>query len=121
MMLVTFNSCIKLGLGLNTRVKDKPFFNEDPKAVNSNTVPIIHLHVDDHASDPINFRRFDGERQAYSMRVNELHSKYENEKKGLTKIISFQLSKLAQLTEVADATSKIVMMLVPKKEIENKK
>ena len=95
------------------RNKDDGFFNDDPEFADSNRNPIINIHMDDHDSDPINFRRFDGERKTYNLRVNELREKYENEKKGLTHLITIQMSKIAQLTEVADATTKKLDYLIP--------
>jgi hypothetical protein len=99
----------KIVVSLNLRSKnDPPFFNEDPEMVDSNRIPIINIQMEDHDDDPINFKRFDGERKTYSMKVNELHEKYENEKKALIKVITFQLSKIEHLTEIADLTNKLI-------------
>jgi hypothetical protein len=74
----------------------------------------ININMDDYDSDPINFKRFDGERKTYNLRVQELQEKYENEKKALTNVITLQLSKIAQLTEIADSTFKKLDVLVPR-------
>jgi hypothetical protein len=75
--------------------------------------------MEDYDSDPINFRRFDGERKTYSMRVNELHERYENEKKALVKVITLQQSKIEHLSEMADSTNRILepMTIKPAKKL----
>ena len=101
-------SSFSMKLKLNQKKKDN-FFNDDPKMADSNRIPMtINIHMEDYDSDPINFRRFDGERKTYSMRVNELHERYENEKKALVKVITLQQSKIEHLSEMADSINRIL-------------
>lgn len=103
LILFAFNVLNIFSLRINLR-KDN-FFNDDPEMADSNRIPrVINIHMEDYDSDPINFRRFDGERKTYSMRVNELLEKYDNEKKALIKVITLQQSKIGHLSEIADAT-----------------
>jgi hypothetical protein len=96
-------------------LSNSKYFNDDPKFADSNRTPTkININMDDYDSDPINFKRFDGERKTYNLRVQELQEKYENEKKALTNVITLQLSKIAQLTEIADSTFKKLDVLVPR-------
>ncbi len=89
-------------------LKQDKFFNDDPEMADSNRTPVVNIHMEDHDSDPINFRRFDGERKTYSIRGNELRERYENEKKALIKVITLQQSKIEHLAEIADATNRIL-------------
>lgn len=92
------------------------YFNDDPKFADSNRTPTkININMDDYDSDPINYKRYDGERKTYNLRLQEIQLKYENEKKALTNVITLQLSKIAQLTEVTDSTIKKLDELVPYK------
>ncbi len=110
-VMMNFTPCSDMNLR-----KGDQFFNEDPEFADSNRTPIINIHMEDHDSDPINFRRFDGERKIYSVKLHELEAYYENEKKALSDVIALQTSKIAQLTEIADSTNNIMDFLIPKDE-----
>jgi hypothetical protein len=107
--LLSFH-CIKLKLK-----NKKDYDDEDKKMANSNGIPTIHIHVEDHDRDPVNFKRFDGERKTYSERIRELEVKYNNEKRALMQVLSFQVSKLSQLSELSASTFNLLTMLAEEK------
>lgn len=108
--LIQFSLCLKIKNKIKNKL-NKPFFDEEAEMANSNRIPIIHLHVEDNDNDPINFRRFDGERQSYNFKLNDLTKKYESEKHALLAVIGKQLTKIAELTEMADSTNKLIKEL----------
>jgi hypothetical protein len=94
-------------------LRQDKFFDEDPEMNNSNRSPIINIHMEDHDSDPINFRRFDGERKDFSTKLKELDAQYDNEKKALTDVITLQQSKIANLMEISESTNILLDYLIP--------
>jgi hypothetical protein len=111
--------CFSIVRSMNLR--QEKFFDEDPEMNNSNRSPIINIHMEDHDSDPINFRRFDGERKNYSIKVKELNAQYDNEKKALRQVITFQQSKIANLMEIAESTNLLLDHLIPIDKVKNEK
>ncbi len=69
-----------------------------------NRMPILNIHIEDHDRDPINFRRFDGERFDYQNRVDDLFIHYESQKKTLQSIMEIEIDKIVKLTNDATAT-----------------
>jgi len=94
------------------KVKKPKYFDQDPEFANSNRNPVINIHMEDHDSDPINFKRFDAERRSYSTKIQDLEKKYASEKKTLTDLIALQSGKIAQLSEIADSTNKVMEFLI---------
>lgn len=105
---INFTTQIKI------KSKDDKFFNEDPDMVDSNRAPIVNIHMEDYDSDPVNFKRFDGERKSYLLRVNEMHERYENDKKALMDVIALQQSKIAHLTDIAEYINNAVEFYLPR-------
>lgn len=97
-----------LNLKIKNKLKDSEFENDDPEMDNSSRIPTIHLHVEDHDDDPVNFRRFDGERKEWLERLRELEVKYKGDKAALLNVLNAQVSKLGQLTELAQTTNHII-------------
>jgi hypothetical protein len=69
-----------------------------------NRMPTLNIHIEDHDRDPINFRRFDGERVDYQNRIDDLFIHYESQKKTLQSIMEIEIDKIVKLTTDATAT-----------------
>jgi hypothetical protein len=114
-ILIFTKFSIILPLKLKLKSLDKPkFFDQDPEYANSRRIPIININMEDYDSDPINYKRFDGERRLYKERLEELHIKYENEKKSLMNIAAVQLNQIANLALTAESTNELLNSLIPK-------
>ncbi len=110
---ILFLFLVTLTWVFSMNLRQDKFFDEDPEMNNSNRSPIINIHMEDHDSDPINFRRFDGERKDFSTKLKELDAQYDNEKKALTDVITLQQSKIANLMEISESTNILLDYLIP--------
>jgi hypothetical protein len=82
---------ILIGIVLTTRLKQSDY-------VEANRMPSLNLHIEDHDRDPINFKRFDGERKEYQNRLEELYRKYQSEKNRLMGVIAAQNDSIQHLS-----------------------
>ncbi len=73
-------------------------------AVDPNRMPTVNIHIEDHDRDPINFRRFDGERVNYQYRLEDLFVHYESQKRTLISIMETEIDKIRKMTDDATAT-----------------
>lgn len=80
--------------------------------VNANDIPGISVHMEDHDGDPLNFVKFNNERRDMSLRYAEMQMRYDGEKKALMKLLTHQTAKLAELTEIAEITVKMIDQMI---------
>jgi hypothetical protein len=82
--------------------------------VDPNDVPIVHIHMDDHDGDPLNFHRFDKDRRDAQSRLSQLELTYNGDKRALMDLISHQTAKVAELTNIAESTNRLLKSLIMK-------
>jgi hypothetical protein len=107
--------CLQIKSKLTARTE----FNSKLKAkadddVDSNDIPHISIHLEDHDGDPLNFVKFNDERRDITIRYSNLEMRYNSEKRALMKLMSHQTAKLAELTELAKITTDMVDELAKK-------
>ena len=73
-------------------------------AVDPNRMPTVNVHIEDHDRDPVNFRRFDGERVDFQNRIDDLFIRYESQKKTLQTIMETEIDKIRKMSEDLTAT-----------------
>ena len=100
-------------LQTKSKIRESSTFNLKTKSkgdgdVDTNDVPNISIHLEDHDGDPLNFVKFNDERRDIAIRYSNLEMRYNSEKRALMKLITHQNAKLAELNEIARITTDMI-------------